>query len=114
VIARREERHHFFLSSRLDYSPQSAQDTIFSRHADYGGTVKQGIDLYSIAREIKAAQDQCRQIEPFTSRLRDFGNAEAYAVAHLIHEMRMKEGAIPVGRKIGFTNPEMWSIYGVC
>ena len=66
------------------------------------------------AREMKAAQDQCTQIELFTSRLRDFDNADAYAVAHLIHEMRIDEGAVPVGRKIGFTNPEMWSIYGVC
>lgn len=76
--------------------------------------MKHGFNLHTIAHEIKAAQDQCRQIKPFTSRLRDFGNAEAYAVAHLIHGMRMDEGAVPVGRKIGFTNPEMWSIYGVC
>ena len=75
--------------------------------------MKHGFKLHPIAQEVKAAQDQCRQIEPFTSRLRDFGNAEAYAVAKMIHEMRMNEGAIPVGRKIGFTNPEMWSIYGV-
>jgi len=51
---------------------------------------------------------------PLTSRLSQFRNDEAYAVAQLIHEMRIKEGAVPVGRKIGFTNPEMWSIYGVC
>jgi 2-keto-4-pentenoate hydratase len=44
----------------------------------------------------------------------EFSNDEAYTVAQLIHEMRIKEGAVPVGRKIGFTNPEMWSIYGVC
>lgn len=76
--------------------------------------MKYGFNLHTIAHEIKAAQDQCKQIEPFTSRLRGFGNAEAYAVAHLIHEMRINEGAALVGRKIGFTNPEMWSIYGVC
>ena len=35
-------------------------------------------------------------------------------MAELIHEMRIKEGVVPVGRKIGFTNPEMWEIYGVC
>lgn len=75
--------------------------------------MKHGFNLHTIVQELKAAQDQCRQIEPFTSRLRDFGDAEAYAVANMIHEMRMDEGAIQVGRKIGFTNPEMWSIYGV-
>ena len=75
--------------------------------------MKQGFDLHTIAQELKAAQDHCRQMEPLTSRLREFGNAEAYAVANIIHEMRMNEGAVQVGRKIGFTNPEMWSIYGV-
>ena len=76
--------------------------------------MKHEITLQTIAEEIKEAQDQCRQIGPLTARLMDFSNAKAYAVAQLIHEMRMKEGARPVGRKIGFTNPEMWSIYGVC
>ena len=71
------------------------------------------MNLQTIAHEIKAAQDQCRQILPLTSRFAEFGNDQAYAVARLIHETRIKEGAIPVGRKIGFTNPEMWSIYGV-
>lgn len=75
--------------------------------------MKQRINLYTIAQELKNAQDQCRQIEPFSSRLRDFGNTEAYTVADRIHDMRMSEGAVPIGRKIGFTNPEMWSIYGV-
>jgi len=71
------------------------------------------INLQTIADEIKAAQDHCKLIVPLTSRLSQFSNDEAYAVAQLIHEMRIKEGAVPVGRKIGFTNPEMWSIYEV-
>ena len=77
--------------------------------------MKHEIDLQTIADEIKAAQDQCRQMGPLTCKVEsDFSNVEAYAVAQLIHEIRVKEGAVPVGRKIGFTNPEMWSIYGVC
>ena len=72
------------------------------------------INLQTIADEIKAAQDHCKPIVPITSRLSQFGNDQAYAVAQMIHEMRIKEGLVPVGRKIGFTNPEMWSIYGVC
>ena len=62
------------------------------------------INLQTIADEIKAAQDQCKQIVPLTSQLSEFSNGEAYAVAQLIHEMRIKEGAVPVGRKIGFTH----------
>lgn len=37
----------------------------------------------------------------------------AYAVAGLIHRERLRQGAVPVGRKIGFTNPAMWALYGV-
>ena len=48
-----------------------------------------------------------------TSRFDKFDNSDAYAVAGMIHEMRINEGAKRVGRKIGFTNPEMWSVYGV-
>lgn len=72
------------------------------------------IDSQTIAEEIKAAQDHCKQLVPLTSRFGHFSNQDAYAVAQLIHKMRISEGALPVGRKIGFTNPEMWSIYGVC
>jgi 2-oxo-3-hexenedioate decarboxylase len=70
-------------------------------------------DLDAIAREQKAAQDQCQQIEPFTAGFENFSNTEAYAVANLIHEMRVNEGALPMGRKIGFTNPNIWPTYGV-
>lgn len=70
-------------------------------------------DLRAMAREMKSAQDQARQIEPFTSRPGGLDMPSAYAVAHLIDEARRREGAVPVGRKIGFTNPDMWSLYGV-
>ena len=84
-----------------------------SRYAARGNTVNQALNQRAIAQEMKAAQDQGRQIEPFTSRLSGFDDALAYEVSHLIHEARINEGAVPVGRKIGFTNPGMWSLYGV-
>ena len=71
-------------------------------------------DVHAIARQMKAAQDEARQIEPFTSQLSDFDVPSAYAVARLIHEERIHRGAVTVGRKIGFTNRAMWSRYGVC
>ena len=37
-----------------------------------------------------------------------------YEVAHLIHRARLTEGAKPIGRKIGFTDPGMWARFGVC
>ena len=70
-------------------------------------------NLEAIADEMKAAQDLCHQIEPLTARLRGFDHAAAYDVARLIHEARVREGASPVGRKIGFTNRDMWREYGV-
>jgi 2-oxo-3-hexenedioate decarboxylase len=75
--------------------------------------MKEGLNLNDITQEMKAAQDQLRQIKPFTSRFTDFSIKDAYEVALRIHKIRIDEGAVPVGRKIGFTNPEMWAIYDV-
>ena len=71
------------------------------------------LDIGAIANKIKSAQDKAQQIEPITSQLRGFDVPSAYEVAHLIHRTRINEGALTVGRKIGFTNPDMWSLYGV-
>ncbi len=72
------------------------------------------LDLDVLAKEMKAAQDSVRQIEPFTKRYQGFDLSCAYEVGALIHHERIAEGATPVGRKIGFTNSDMWSKYGVC
>ncbi len=72
-----------------------------------------GFDLLALASEIKAAQDTARQIEPFSTRLSGFDVSTAYEVAQLVHRARLAEGAKPIGRKIGFTNPDMWVRFGV-
>jgi len=69
--------------------------------------------LDAIAEELKAAQDEGRQIAPFTGRVPGFDNTRAYEVSRLMHEARMRDGARPVGRKIGFTNFNIWPEYGV-
>ena len=71
------------------------------------------MDLHSIAHEMMTAQSEVRQIAPFTSRLAVFDDEAAYHVSRLIHDRRVKEGFVPIGRKIGFTNPDMWELYGV-
>ena len=71
------------------------------------------LDLRALALEMKTAQDSVRQIRPFTDRLPTFDLPAAYEVANLIHHARLAEGAKPVGRKIGFTNPDMWCKFGV-
>ena len=37
----------------------------------------------------------------------------AYAIAGQVHARRLRRGAKPVGRKIGFTNRTIWAQYGV-
>jgi 2-oxo-3-hexenedioate decarboxylase len=71
------------------------------------------LDLHAISVEMKDAQDSVRTIDPFTSRTPGFDLAAAYAVADQIHRARVDGGARPVGRKIGFTNSDMWTRYGV-
>lgn len=71
------------------------------------------LDAAAMAREVKLAQDESRHLAPITSRHADFDLASAYEVAHLVHEARRSEGAVPVGRKIGFTNPRLWDMFGV-
>ena len=70
-------------------------------------------DLQAIARQVKTAQDQGLPLTQITSQHTGFDAPAAYAVADLIHAMRLAEGAHAVGRKIGFTNPAMWPQYGV-
>lgn len=70
-------------------------------------------ELHEIALQIQAAQLEVRQIEPFSARIPAFDLPSAYAVAQLLHDARVSDGAVPIGRKIGFTNPDMWGIYGV-
>ena len=71
------------------------------------------MNLATIAHEVKNAQDLCRQIQPLAARFSGFDIAAAYDVGRLIHEARVRAGASPVGRKIGFTNREIWQDYGI-
>jgi 2-keto-4-pentenoate hydratase len=70
-------------------------------------------DLHAIARQVQIAQDEAQHLAPITSRFSAFDVSAGYAVADLIHCARLRDGAVPVGRKIGFTNREMWARYGV-
>ena len=70
-------------------------------------------ELFNLALEMKEAQDSAQQLEPFTARFPWFDLPAAYKVADFVHCARLKEGAKPIGRKIGFSNRDMWSKYGV-
>ncbi len=76
-------------------------------------TTSLDLDLDAVAREVKRAQDTCASLVPFTSRFPGFDLAASYDAAARLHRVRLAEGAKPVGRKIGFTNPAMWPVYNV-
>lgn len=40
------------------------------------------LDLDALAQEMKVAQDSVQQVQPFTSRFRDFDLSKAYRVAN--------------------------------
>lgn len=66
-----------------------------------------------IAAEILATLDARRQVEPLTARVGGFDVRAAYAVAAALRDLRIGRGERPVGRKIGFTNRNIWAEYGV-
>lgn len=70
-------------------------------------------ELQVIATQIKTAQDQGLPLTQIASHHTGFDTSAAYAVADIIHAIRLAEGTRAVGRKIGFTNPAMWAQYGV-
>ncbi|MFO1319592.1 MAG: hypothetical protein U1F52_08255 [Burkholderiales bacterium] len=70
-------------------------------------------DAGARVQEMRLAREEVRQIPPVTSRLPDFDLAAAHAVSRRIHETRGPQGAQPIGRKIGFTNPPRRAQYDV-
>ena len=69
--------------------------------------------IESIARELSQAQDKARRIDSIAARVPGFDLDAAYEVAAALMRERSARGALPVGRKIGFTNRSIWALYGV-
>ena len=70
-------------------------------------------EIAALARLMRSAQDSATQLDPFTARPGGLDLAAAYTVADAVHQSRVRDGAKPLGRKIGFTNSAMWDVYGV-
>jgi 2-keto-4-pentenoate hydratase len=70
-------------------------------------------DFRSLASTVLAAQDQSQQLDLPSARHAGFSQADGYAVAQQVQQMRVAQGAMLIGRKIGFTNPQLWDAYGV-
>jgi 2-oxo-3-hexenedioate decarboxylase len=67
----------------------------------------------AIAREVCETLYTGRQIEAFSKRIEGFDNAMAYRSIAKLRAMRLKRGEKHVGRKIGFTNTNIWDEYQV-
>src|SRR5580700_7614359 len=70
-------------------------------------------DVKTVADEVVASLAGHSQIPTFTSRPGGLTLAEAYRVIPLLRAAFETRGEKITGRKIGFTNREMWKVYGV-
>src|SRR5271167_89398 len=71
------------------------------------------LDVTIIADEVIAALADNSQIPTFSSRPGGLTLAQAYRVTPLLRAAFEARGENITGRKIGFTNREMWKVYGV-
>ena len=74
---------------------------------------RRSIDIAAIGGEILAATDDARQIAPFSCRGGELPLVDAYRVSHWLERAREARGETAIGRKIGFTNRNIWAEYNV-
>jgi 2-oxo-3-hexenedioate decarboxylase len=70
------------------------------------------MDALRIARELLDALDRGCTIPSIGARVAGFDWDAAYAVAAHLVKLRCARGERPAGRKIGFTNRNIWAEYG--
>src|ERR1700733_4558070 len=73
----------------------------------------EALDLKAIADEAILALASHRQVPTFSGRPGGLTLAQSYGVLPLLRTAFEHRGETIIGRKIGFTNREMWKIYGV-
>lgn len=71
------------------------------------------IDLDRLALHIESARREGVRLASLSAQHAHFDIDAGYAVAHRLQQRREAGGARVVGRKIGFTNRELWPVYGV-
>ena len=71
------------------------------------------LDLRKIADEAVSVIGHGRQIATFSSRDPGFSLDDAYRVTPIVRRLREARGEKVLGRKIGFTNRNIWQQYGV-
>ena len=71
------------------------------------------MELDDIVNEIIHVQDNGLKMNSLKERFPDIDLRTAYQIQSRIHDRRLEEGWAPVGRKLGFTNENIWGTYGV-
>ena len=66
-----------------------------------------------ISRELIEAEKTCVAIEALTDRFKEVGYEDSYAIQLKTFEMKVKAGAIIVGKKIGLTSQAMMDQFGI-
>lgn len=69
--------------------------------------------IESIVGEVIASLSNHSQVSPFSSRPGGLTVAQAYSVTPRLRAAFEARGETVTGRKIGFTNRQMWKVYGV-
>lgn len=72
-----------------------------------------GESLQWLATDLLRARDGAEITNLPSLRVDNFGLNQGYQVGRLLHEHLLAQGALPVGRKIGFTNPETWKEFNL-
>src|SRR5579871_3940 len=70
-------------------------------------------DIEAVAHEVITSLNNHSQIPTFSSRPGGLALADAYRVTPLLRAAFEARGETITGRKIGFTNRQMWTTYGV-
>ena len=76
-------------------------------------TVGTAFDPQAMAIEVFDTLYTGRQIRPFSERVAGFSNEQAYRVTAHLRRLRLDSGEKHIGRKIGFTNQNIWDEYQV-
>ena len=69
--------------------------------------------VMTLAQEVRTAQQQVTPLTPFTARIESLSFEDAYAVAYALSSLRVANGERVIGKKIGFTNPDLWAQFKV-
>jgi 2-oxo-3-hexenedioate decarboxylase len=70
-------------------------------------------DVKAVAGDVLASLGSRSQIATFSSRPAGLALDRAYQVTPLLRNAFEARGETITGRKIGFTNPDLWPVYGV-